>query len=289
MPNLITDIHNRDANTSEFGGNPPFRGVEWRSKFNPTEHVYVYNVSGRKFSQFGKLQREIPGVTDDDPTDVRVGDKVLPGKPNERYHYVTSFPQPILIYIPDDQSNMVRTIEQDAVRYVVDLINPDNPTRTLDFTVPPDRQLSIGTNLADKGVFFSMTNPPQREDVRKAYDRLEVYYNRLLETARTLELTDKQKLSEQLAGNPDYSYAATYFGQEYSWNKRQVRPVECPVCGEHKPAGKKFHTPSTGGICVEPTVEAWKLVVQSGRLPYESVPEDFRWKKEKQEKQPVSA
>lgn len=287
MSKLITDIHNHEPNTTEFGGNPVYRGVEWRSTYDPKEHVYVFNISARTFPNFGKLNRQIPGVRDDDPTTVMIGEKTIPGRENERYHFFTAFPQPLLIFKPDDQANMVGYVEQDAVRYVVDLINPDNLTRTLDFQIPQDRQLSIGTDLSRQGVFFSMTNPPQQEDIRKAYDRMENYYNKLMETARTLELTDKAALATQLAGNPDYSYAATYFNMETSWNKRQVRPVECANCGESKPAGRKFHQTSFGSLCIEQSVDGWKSAVNSGVKRLEDVPPDFSWVKAK-EKQPVA-
>lgn len=256
------------------GANIPYNGLEWRSAYEPKSHVYVYNVSSRTFPAFGKLARSIPGVVDSDPS--------LSGmKDNEKYHYVTSFPQPILIVRENNDANLFGHIEQDAVRYVIDLISPDNMTRTLNTRIDPLHAYSVGNDLAQKGVFFSESNPPKEIEVRQAIDRMETYYTTLLDEAGVLELTDKAKLSERLAGNPDYAYAAKYFNREVSWNKRQVRPTECPSCGEMKTSGKKFHMNSFGRFCVEPSISAWQAAVNSGNVDYDKVPDDFKWHRAK--------
>lgn len=285
-----------DASTNALGGNVPYRGLEWHSTAKPDYLIYVFSCSQRTFCDPGDVRKGIigrikllaPGIMSDDPNDVTVKTvvegkpvyKVSPGQENQPYHYVTSFPQPILIPKFNDESGEIETKETDVRRFVVDMISPDNLTMTLDTVVDPAKAFSIGNDYAPKGIFFSYHNPPLREDLQKAYLRMEAYYKGLNERAATLDLTDKLGLQNALASNPDHVYAANYYGKDFAWARKAVRPVECPVCGEQKPAGRLFHTPSTGGICVEQSEKAWKLVVNSGRLPYESVPEDFRWKKE---------
>lgn len=273
----ISRVH--PANTTALGGNLPFGGMEWRSSHKPEYHVYLFNVSARTFEKFGKFNMSLPGVNEDDPTEVMDGKNRLPGKENERYHYCTSFPQPILISKEKLDENEIGWVEQDAIRYVVDMISPDNLTRSLDFVVKPENSFSVGTNLAEKGVFFSLTNPPQQIDLRKAIDRMEKYYTALIDRANVLDLTDKAELQRQLTSNPDIAFAASYFGREFSWNKKQVKQVTCENCGEGKPSGRKFHQTSYGALCVEPTVEGWKAAVNSGMKRYDDVPEELRWKK----------
>ena len=264
-----------EPSTTAFSGNIPYRGLEYRSPRKPEYLIYVYNVSARTFKDVGRIRLTVPGVVEDDPTVLAEG----AGKENEKYHYVTSFPQPVLIPSMNDMSGEIELKETDGRRFVVDMISPDNLTLTLDTVIRPDQAFSIGNDYSQKGIFFSYSNPPSKIDVRKAIDRMENYYKGLLETAATLELTDKAALSQQLASNPDYSYAATYFGKDVTWNRKQTRPSLCPNCGEARPVNAKFHMATDGGLCVEPSVEAWQQVVRVGRRKLEDVPEEFRWKK----------
>lgn len=269
----IDRIH--QASTTALGGNIPYAGIEWRATRSPEYNVFIYNVSQRTFKEVGRIRMTIQGVTETDP--------VIPGMAaNQQYHYVTSFPQPIMLSRPNLESNEMGFVEADVRRFVVDLINPDNLTLSLDTVVPANQVFSQGNNYAQKGVFFDYTNPPSKEQVQKAIDRMESYYKGLLERAQILELTDKAKLSEELGGNPDYAYAANYFGKDVSWNRKQIRPVECPNCGEQKTFGKLFHISSAGFPCVEPTVEGWKAAVRAGAKRYDDVPEEFRWKEHEQ-------
>lgn len=250
------------------GPNIRYTGLEWQPRHHAEYYVYLFNVSQRKFEKVGPYQNvTIPGVTEEDP--------FLKGmQANERYHFVTSFPQPMMMPRFSDQSSEIGVVHVDARRYVMDIINPNNVTLSLDTVIPPEHQFSINNDLSIKGVFFSLSNPPAKEDVKKAIGKMEAYYKNLLERAQTLELTDKAKLSEELGQNPDYAYAATYFGKELSWNKRQVRPVQCPNCGEMKPFGAKFHVnKELGFVCIEPTKEGWKAACQAGVKRREDIPE----------------
>lgn len=290
------DGKNVRTSTTAFGQNLPYQGLEWRNSRDPEYHVYIFNVSSRTFTHVGKHNLTFPGVTDADKTTVTQGDVKDPwksvdqisgrgkivkqGKDNERWHYCTSFPQPVLLAKFDDQSSQIGHFEQDAIRYVVDIINPDNLGKTLDIKIDPNQRFSIGNDLSQKGVFFSLSNPPFESDVRGAVDRMEAYYKGLLDRAATLELTDKALLQSEIGSNPDYAYAAEYFGKAVAWRPNPQRSVECPNCGEQKPAGRLFHMASFGVLCVEQTEKAWKSAVNSGVKRPDDVPEEYRPKVE---------
>lgn len=274
-----------------FGKNPPYNGIEWRPHRDPQYHVYLYNLSRREFKQVGRIRMTIAAVEDDDPIEVvdSGSKKIVKGRDNERYHYVTSFPQPITMSKFDDTANMIVPVETDVIRFIIDQIQPDNISgRELLDEIRPELAWSVGNNYAEKGVFFSLTNPPMKEDVRKAVERMEKYYKRLLEQADNLQLTDKVKLSEALSGNPDYAYAADYYGKEVAWRNKQVRPEECKNCGEQKPVGRKFHVTSFGTVCIEPTLDGWQSAVKSGIKTYDQVPEELRWRKDPAPLPPVT-
>ena len=260
------------ASTTALGGNVQYRGMEWRPRRAPESHVYLYNVSVRTFTKCGPYQNiNIPGVTDSDP--------VLPGMAaNQKYHYVTSFPQPMTLFLPKDNEGLVGVLEIDARRYIVDLINPNNLTLSLDTAIPPQDMLSVNNDLSVSGVFYSESNPPLKIEVEKAIARLEKRYKQLLEQAQTLELTDKAKLQSELGSNPDYAYAAEYYGVTVSWRKERTRPVICPNCGEQKNFGSKFHVnKELGFVCIEPTKDGWMAAYNAGVKTKEQVPEELRW------------
>ena len=281
------------------GANDPknarYMSVEWRSQRDPDYYVYVYNVSSRTFEDpntgrgiVGRINLRVPGVTDEDGTTVLV-EKMVDKKKQLvevegefKWHYATSFPQPVLISKFNDEAEQISYIETDAVRFVVDQIHPDNPTRSLETKLSdnPNAPLSAGNNFGQRGVFFSLTKPPMKADVDAAVRRMETYYNNLLDRAAALELSDEKQLSEELRANPDYGYAAAYFGRTFKWNRKNVRTTECSNCGEQKPANRLFHTASWG-LCVERSQEAWKAVVEAGVRTYDTVPEEFQWRKSK--------
>jgi len=261
------------TDTTTLGGNLSYRSLEWTPKYVPEYHIYLYNISARTFSNAGPYQKiMIPGVKESDP--------FLPGmKPNEKYHLAATFPQPMLVFRPNDQSEIANVLQTDARRYVMDIINPDNMTFSLNTIIPQQDVFSVNNDLSKSGVFFSLSNPPAQADVKAAYTRMEKHYNGLLQTAEVLEMTDKPKLSEQLGSNPDYAFAAEYFNKDYKWRKTNIRPEQCQSCGETKNAGVKYHMSSAGYLCIEPTPDGWKAAVLAGAKRREDVPEGLglRW------------
>jgi hypothetical protein len=289
MAYAIDRIH--DASTTALGGNIPYRGIEWHSPAIPDYLIYIYNISARTFADtagrgiIGRVNLKAEGVGPGDPTNVTVetivegkkSAKIVLGLATQPYHYVTSFPQPMLVTKFNDESGEIEPKETDGRRFVVDMISPDNLTLTLDVAIDPAKAFSIGNDYAPKGIFFSYHNPPLQSDLQKAYARMEAYYKQLNEKAATLDLTDKLGLQQAIESNPDHIYAANYYGKPFAWAKSAVRPIECPNCGEQKPAGRLWHMSSAGTICVEPTVEAWKAVVLSGVRVRNQVPHELRW------------
>jgi hypothetical protein len=295
MARVITDITVHQPSTTALAGNLSYRGVEWHSPAKPDYEIFIYNCSRRTFADplnpnrgiVGRLNLLVPGVEDDDPTDVTIqvkgGEmKVIPGNENHPYHYVASFPHPVLVHKENLESGELEVKETDGRRFVVDLISPDNLGVSLDVIVDPTKAFSVGNDYSNRGIFFSYTKPPMKDDVEKAYARMERHYSQLNEIANTLEMSDKAALQRAVSSNPDHIYAANYYGKPFAWASKAVRPVDCIICGEQKKAGQKFHRTSFGTMCVEPTQEAWKMAVSSGNKEKSQVPDEFRWFKEKE-------
>ena len=294
MPGANIDRVHQSSPTA-LPGNIPYRGIEWHSPAVPDYLIYIFNISARVFVDasgrgiIGRICLRADGVVAGDPTEVTIESivagkksvKVSPGNPQQPYHYVTSFPQPVLIWKLDDDSNEIATKETDGVRFVVDMISPDNLTRSLNVRIDPATANSVGNDYAAKGIFFSLHNPPLKEDLEQAYARMETYYKALNQKADTLDHSDKLGLQRAVESNPDHIYAAYYFGKTFAFANRAVRPIDCPNCGEQKPAGRLFHQTSFGSICIEQSVEGWKSAVNSGIKKYDEVPEEFMWKQAK--------
>ena len=288
---------NHPASTTALGGNIPYVGIEWHSPANPDYLIYIFNISARTFADeagrgiIGRVKLKADGVVADDPSDVTIETmeagrkvtKIVPGQPTQPYHYVTSFPQPVLVSKFNDESGEIEAKETDGRRFVVDMISPDNVTVSLDVRIDPANAFSIGNDYAPRGIFFSYHNPPLKEDLQKAYTRLETYYKGLNEKAAVLEKTDSVALQAAVRSNPDHVFAANYYGEPFAWARTAVRPVECANCGEKKPAGRLFHQTSFGALCIEQSMEGWRAAVNSGIKTYRDVPDEFRWKKKETE------
>lgn len=282
MSKLITGIKVNPGDTTGLGGNTPYRGLEWHPTIHVEYNIYLYNISARTFAGFGagKLGpngMSVPGVEQDSPTEVTVDGKIVPGDENHRYRYITSFPHPTTTTKPNHESNEFEHVPVDGRRFVIDMINPDNVTLSLDTIIKPEENFSIGNNYAPRGIFFSYTNPPEQSAVEAAYKRMEAYYVGLNEKAAALELVDKVALGKEVQSNPDYVFAARYFGRGFSFTEKQTRTVECPNCGEQKPAGRKFHMASFGALCVEPNRAGWEAAINAGIKRKDDVPDDIRW------------
>ncbi len=293
-----------NAMTQNDPNNAKYRSIEYRSRRDPNFKVFVYNLSRRTFDNpaapgvgiVGRINLLVPGISDEDIADlpdgtivqgvtVGVGKVDRDGNPEKtkkgttRWRLCTSFPDPVIVTQYNDLSEQISPIETNAIRFVIDQINPENPGMSLNVKLKPNDQEN---DFSVRGVFFSLANPPLESDVEQARERMEARYKILVEKIGVLEVTNDPRLHEALAKDPDYGLAAQYFGKQFKFNQQVARATNCENCGEQKPANRLFHQTSFGTLCVDRTVEAWQAVVESGNRPYEAVPEKFRWKKEKE-------
>jgi hypothetical protein len=204
----------------------------------PKRLVYLYTISKRDFvvSQpplFPKLF--VPAC-----------------EPDQSYRLVATIPDPMLQADMEVWSEDIRVHGHNGCTVAQSLCNPDNyaardyadsaeDTRaiiTLQDALPTGG-LGWGVNLNVQGVFWSLHNPPQKEEIAAAERRRERYYSRLIEQARQLELSDPRKLNDEL--NQDYHQAAEYFNLETSWHKTLIKRAECPLCGQGMKPGVAIH------------------------------------------------
>lgn len=159
----------------------------------PQSYVYMYNVS---------------------PMDYVLGNSVIkkllvPACPyNKKYTLITKLPNPVVISVfnPDSESTDFTPIN--GKRVAMDLINPDN--------LGLDQNelwygISAGGNYSKRGVFWSETFPPKKQEVQDAHYRLRMYYISLLEKIGVLERTMKPSdLFKEIT--PEHHAACEYLG-----------------------------------------------------------------------------
>lgn len=175
-------------------------------------------------------------------------------KDSEEYKLVIEIPYPMYQIERHPDKNEAAIYPHEAERVAQSICNPDNPSLDQDF-VNTQRPTAIGVNLNAQGVFWSRNNPPKQEEIEAARKRVDKYYRGLLETARTLEVSNPKELEALL--NQDYHMAAEYAYErfpgyrEIPWHPRLLAKVECPNCGERiKNAKLAYHVNSAGLVCV---------------------------------------
>lgn len=199
----------------------------------PRYHVYIYTVSKREH------------VVQQPPLVPYL--RIPACGPDEEYKPVVSLPHPMLQIERHPDKNEAIIYREVAEKVAMSLCNPNNPTLDQDYEV--QQPTGLGVNLNAQGVFWSKNDPPTKEEIKKAHQRVERYYSMLIERARTLEIANPKEL-EQLI-NQDYHMAAEHFGLETSWHRKLVQKFECPNCGEPlKRAGLAYHVNAAGLICV---------------------------------------
>jgi hypothetical protein len=222
----------------------------------PQYNVYLYNVSESSFEvSRPPLLRKL----------------VIAGRPKDaskRYNLVTTLPQPLLVPKGNVDSNEIDIIPQDTRRFAMDIINPDNLGLDQDAVLDPKMVFSQGSNLGAKGVFWSLNGPgsskyghkeePTDDEINRAISRMEKEYKRLLEAARSVEVSNPGSLSQFLG--PEHHAAADYFGEEYTWHGKKTRTDFCPNCGDRIKAGAAFHKTDEGGLCIID----WQKAVKAG-------------------------
>lgn len=128
--------------------------------------VWIYNVSRMEHRADHPLLRNvcIPANTT-----------------RKRYTLYTSLPYVVVETQHNIDSNETYGLPSWGKRLAMDLINPDN--LGLDQTAELKYSTGIGRNLGEKGVFWSLNNPPLKAEVDAAVERMEVRYKMLLEKA----------------------------------------------------------------------------------------------------------
>jgi len=91
---------------------------------------------------------------------------------------------------------------------------------------------TYGADLSALGVFFTKNNPPTDGELATARGKMEATYRRLLGMAASIEAAGK---IDDIT--PLMRIAASYFGEDRSWNKIYKKTTECPGCGEPAKAG----------------------------------------------------
>ena len=210
----------------------------------PEYFVYLYNVSEQAYEVSRPpiaLKIKIPGR-----------------KVGEKYALAGQFPQPIWIPESTPDKPDLSVVPQDAKRFAMDICNPEN--LGLDQDAVPDARfaLSSGANLGKKGVFWSLNNPPTEQEINSAVNRMEKYYEYLLQEADAVAVASPQTL--QLTLTPEHHTACDYFGMERTWHGKKTKPMDCPNCGTRVKEGIAFHVVD-GDLCVID----WARTVKAGK------------------------
>ena len=137
--------------------------------------IWIYNISQQEYTLRNSVIREL---------------KVPARKDGEEYAVVTSFPQVVVEPVLHVDNNEMHYFAMSGERLAMDLINPSNLGLDQDATgMCYGITLSTGTNLSDRGVFFSTQNPPLRKDLAGARKRYKKYCTALIERANIERLT----------------------------------------------------------------------------------------------------
>ena len=116
-----------------------------------------------------------------------------------------------------------------------------------------DAERSIGQNLDDFGIFWTLNEIPTEAELATARGKMEKNYRRQLENATQLETTGKLQFI-----TPLMRLAATYFHENRPWNQIYRRLETCYACGGDIKAGVIIH--SCGAV--QPGM--WAAAVKAG-------------------------
>ena len=244
-PTLSTPLHRSDLSESMTKANNRnfnYTMQDYLYSRKPDFWVYLYNVSEQSFDVFRPplfANIHIPGRTR-----------------GETYVTAARLPSPLLAPQGSVDTDEISTQLLDTRRVLMDVCNPDN--LSLDQNSVTAKPTNIGNNLSQRGVFWSLNNPPTEEEIKAATLRMEKHFNTVLEKMKALETSDPKGLLEALS--PEAHTAADYFGVETSWHGRRSKPMDCPQCGERIKQGVAFHKTDEGGLCVLD----WARTVKAG-------------------------
>jgi len=168
----------------------------------PTYKVWIYNVSRQSFTVVHPVLRTVT---------------VPANTTRKKYVLFTSLPNVVQMPQANIDTDEITAKPMRGERLAMDLINPDN--LGLDQDAEIRWRTSIGRNLGEMGVFWSLSNPPKASEVAAAVKRMEGYYKRLLEQAEALEKVSIEREFQNIV-TPAHHAAAEHFKITNKWHPR---------------------------------------------------------------------
>ncbi len=231
----------RGANVENF--NPILSG---RSMRPPLRLIYLFSVAKRSFEirhpLFQRLQ--LKGCEE-----------------GERYVLCTAFGDPVPQACPDQERGGVRVDDNDGWMVAIDLLCPGNFTMDpyVGVANPTFFENRNGTNLIAEGVFCSLNEKPEEQEIRRAEDARDKHYRFLTKEALKLAAKSTKHLNEFIDRYPDVHIAMDALGISAPWHTLNVVTFPCPNCGDAIKQGIAFHKSSvTDRICVIDAMKAYK-------------------------------
>jgi hypothetical protein len=196
-----------------------------------------------------------------------IKEMIIPArKEGEKYARVTKLPSPFKMPKGNVDSNDIDIVILDGRRMAMDIVNPDNLSLDQDAVITGS--FSVGQNMGNLGVFWSLNEEPTEAELAAATRRMEKHYRSLLTDARSIETSNPQALPAVLT--PTLHAAADYFHETFNWHKKEVHLENCPRCGSPARVGAPFHPMEGGGLCIGDWDAAIKSGVRSRAQAYEA-------------------
>lgn len=199
-----------------------------QDKFTPTTTpIYVYNISQIEFN------------TPRPPNHPHMLLRACPV--GQKYLLVGTLEHPFS-EIDYDQNGGRKVNYISGYREATVMLSPQNPGTDQNFDSPD--LLSVGGNLNNYGVFWSISNPPTEDELKAARQRMERTYRQELDRLAGIEARSPEEARD--AANNISHAAANFFGRSYSWHRSDLVPKEalgkvpCGVCGESIQAAAKI-------------------------------------------------
>ena len=148
---------------------------------------------------------------------------------SKRYALYTSLPHTLAVPKFDIDARTTYGTPMSGARLAMDLINPDN--LGLDQNEVFKFSTGVGRNLGEKGVFWSLNNPPHRGEVTEAVKRMEKRYKMLLEKA-AVGLAEGVNSFEDLVKDNEKNLRANY--------AKQFTPKERPTLAYIKSQARRM-------------------------------------------------
>ena len=269
-----------------------FMSTNYQLNKAPDYYIYLYNLSEVNMGDGTSFLVSRPPL-------IRMFKiKSKPKTPGVRYLLATRLPQPMSVPKGNVDSNEVDIVPQDARRFAMDIINPDNWGIRQDAHIA--NPSSIGNDLGKKGVFWSYNGPgattdaygekrkyiivdgqrlevfetPQEDELKQAEERLSAFYKYKLEEADAMAISKPADLGTFLT--PEHHAACDHFGEDRSWHGKRQKTDFCVICGEKMRAGAAFHKTEEGILCVNDWDRAIKAGAKTRAQAYEAT-EDAKY------------